>query len=81
MYIVRYMISEIYKQRQGVFMNDIEELIKTAEALCKNLEIASQHERKFCNELCSKLEMMSWETWRQANDLREAVNFYGVNYA
>lgn len=60
-------------------MNEVEELIKTADALCAKLEKAALDERRFCNELCAKFEIMSWELWRSANDMKEAINFYGVH--
>jgi len=59
-------------------MTNIEELIETANKLCKNLEAASKEETRFCSDLCLKLEVMSWEMWRSANDLKEAINAYGV---
>jgi hypothetical protein len=61
-------------------MNEIEELIKTTDRLCKRLEKASQDDKSFCLAICRQLEMMSWELYRSSNDLKEAVEFYGVNY-
>ena len=73
-------IKQTPKTSQGGNMNDLEELIKTADALCAKLTKAAQDEKRFSYELCAKLESMSWETWRSANELKDAINFYGVNY-
>ena len=61
-------------------MSDLDELIKTADNFCRSLERAAEQDKKICAELCLKFEVMSWEAWRSANDLREAINFYGVNH-
>lgn len=66
-------IQENTKPSQGDLMTDLEELISTAEKLCKTLENAANEEKRFCADLCLKFEVMSWEAWRSANDLREAI--------
>jgi hypothetical protein len=58
-------------------MNDLEELIKTADALCARLTNMAAEETRFSSELCHKLEMMSWDAWRSANDLKELIYHYG----
>jgi hypothetical protein len=71
------MICIIHKNTnisQGEFMTDLEELIATADKLCATLEKAANDEKRFCADLCLKFEVMSWEAWRSANDLREAIN-------
>jgi len=52
-------------------MTDLQELIETAERLSQRLEAASAQEKKFCVDICMKLEQMSWEIFRTANELNE----------
>lgn len=59
-------------------MNDLEELIKTADTLCNRLSKMAADERAFGFDLCAKFEMMSWDAWRTTNDLKELINHYGV---
>ena len=59
-------------------MNDLDELIKTADTLCNRLSKMAEDERSFGFDLCGKLEVMSWDAWRTANDLKELINHYGV---
>lgn len=61
-------------------MKDLADLLETADKLIKSLERAAMQDKAFCAELCLKFEVMSWEAWRTTNDLREAINYYGVNH-
>lgn len=56
-------------------MTNLQELIETANTLSKNLEKASNDEIKFCVDLQLRLQQMSWEMYRAANDLQEMRNY------
>jgi hypothetical protein len=56
-------------------MTNLQELIDTANILSKNLEIASNDDRRFCVDIQLILEKMSWELYRTANDLQEIRNY------
>lgn len=58
-------------------MNDLEELIKTAERLCNNLDKIAQEDVRISNEIAHHLEICSWEIQRQANDLKVLKQIYG----
>lgn len=55
----------------------LEELILTAERLCKNLEIAADNERKFTTDICLELERYSWQMCRMANDIKQIKDYVG----
>lgn len=58
-------------------MSNIEELIETTRKLSKSLEQAASNERKFCVDIQLRLEAMSWEMWRSANELNELKYYLG----
>jgi hypothetical protein len=60
-----------------VHMTNLQELIDTASRLSQRLEMASNDERKFCVDIQFRLEQMSWEIYRTANELKEINNFFG----
>ncbi len=56
-------------------MTNLQELIETANRLSKRLEDAANDEKRFCVEIQMKLESMSWEIFRAANDLESIKNY------
>lgn len=56
-------------------MTNIQELIETASRLSHRLEIAASEEKRFCVDICIKLEQMSWELYRTANDLKAIKDY------
>jgi hypothetical protein len=56
-------------------MTNLQELIDTANTLSNNLEKAAYDEKKFCVDICIKLEIMSWETFRLANELKQIRDY------
>lgn len=56
-------------------MSDLEELIQTANRLSINLDKAAQKDKQFCVDVCQRLEQMSWEIFRTANELKEIRNY------
>lgn len=57
-------------------MTNLEELIETTNRLCANLEKAANDEKRFCVDICLRLEQMSWEMYRAANDLKMIKEYY-----
>ena len=51
-------------------MNEIEGLIDQTLSLCKRLDEMSYNEKKFCIDLCVKLEVWSWELLRMCDCLK-----------
>lgn len=76
--VISGIIENNHKTSQGGKMNDIDELIKTADRLCENLSKYADDEKRFGADLCYTLEMISCQAWRSANDLKEAIDYYGV---
>jgi hypothetical protein len=58
-------------------MTQLDELIETADRLCKSLEKAAESEKIFCQDICHALEMYSWETYKMANAIREIKEYAG----
>lgn len=58
-----------------MIMTNIEELIQTAQRLSQNLEKAANEERRFCVDIQLRLEALSWELYRTANELQEIKNY------
>lgn len=56
-------------------MTNLQELIDTAQRLSNRLEMAAQEEKRFCVDICMKLESMSWEMYRTANDLKSIKDY------
>lgn len=70
------------KKRGNLHMTNLNELIETANILSTRLEQvanefeqAANDEKKFCIEICMKLEAMSWEIYRTANELEEIRSY------
>lgn len=51
-------------------MTNLQELIETANRLSQRLEKAANDEKNFCFDMQLRLEQMSWETFRTANELK-----------
>lgn len=56
-------------------MTALEELIETANRLSQRLEQAANDELKFSVDICMRLESMSWELFRTANELQEIKQY------
>lgn len=56
-------------------MTNIQELIETANRLSTRLEQAANEERRFCADIQLRLEQMSWEMFRTANELKEIKDY------
>lgn len=56
-------------------MTNLQELIETASRLSHRLEMAASEEKRFCIDICIKLEQMSWELYRTANDLKAIKDY------
>ena len=56
-------------------MTNLEELIQTAQKLSQRLEVASNEEKKFCVDICIRLEQLSWQMGRTARELEAINNF------
>ena len=52
-------------------MDHVQELIETASKLCATLERSATMEKLFCIDIQIRLEQMSWEAYRMANELKE----------
>lgn len=61
-------------------MTDLEELIRSADRLCKSLDDCAKNDRAFSDNVCHDLERMSWETMRLTNDLRQIKDYVGGAY-
>jgi predicted transcriptional regulator len=49
---------------------ELQDLIDTANKLCKNLEEYAIEEQKQSEEICSELEVMSWQIHCMAEELK-----------
>jgi hypothetical protein len=58
-------------------MTALQELIDTADRLCKNLDIASQNEKNYTTNICLELERYSWEIYRMMNEIKEIKDYCG----
>ena len=56
-------------------MTNLEELIETTQILSDRLDQAANDEKKFGYDICMRLESMSWETLRLANEIKEIKNY------
>ncbi len=52
-------------------MSEIDQLIETANRLSNTLSMIANNEMKYGWELGMKLEQLSYETYKTANDLKE----------
>lgn len=58
-------------------MKEINELIETADKLCKALEEAANNEATFCYEMQYALENYSWDVYRMKNEISNLYNRVG----
>jgi hypothetical protein len=58
-------------------MTALDELIETANRLSQRLEQAANDERRFCVDIQLRLEAMSWDLFKNANELLEIKNYIG----
>jgi hypothetical protein len=56
-------------------MTELEKLIEIAHHLSDRLDNMLREEMKFCVEIQIRLEFMSWEIYRTANELNEIKNY------
>lgn len=56
-------------------MTALDELIDTANRLSQRLEQAANDEKRFSTDIQLILERMSWEIYRNANELNEIKNY------
>jgi len=55
----------------------LQELIEATEKLCRNLDIASQNEKKFTIDICLQLEKYTLEMHRMSSDLQQIKDYVG----
>lgn len=58
-------------------MSTLQELINTANALSQRLEKAAIEEKTLCDDLRFRLELMSYEIFKTANELNEIKYYIG----
>ena len=56
-------------------MTNLQELIETANRLSERLEQAANDEKRFSIDIQMRLEAMSWELFRNANELQEIKGY------
>ena len=56
-------------------MTDLQNLIDTANKLSATLERLAENERKFGFEICHKLEILSWEMYRSAGEIKQIYEY------
>ena len=56
-------------------MTNLQELIETANRLSQRLEQAANDELRFGYDICARLEQISWEVYRTANELNEIKEY------
>lgn len=56
-------------------MTDLELLIETANKLSETLDRMAENEKRFGYEICHKLEMLSWDMFRTAGDIKEIKDY------
>jgi len=61
-------------------MQELEQLIITANNLIANLEIMAKNERKYGAELCHLIEQISYEFYKSTCELRE-ISHYCIGVA
>ena len=59
-------------------MSEIEELIKTTQALSNRLSNMADDERKFGWSMCHMMEQISWDLAKTSNELKEIKSYMGV---
>jgi len=58
-----------------VHMTNLQELIETAKRLSDRLQQAANDENEFCVDIQMRLESISWEFYRQANELNQIKEY------
>lgn len=56
-------------------MNDLKELIETAERLSNRLSQMAENEKQFGYEMCRLLEQISYDTYKTGCEIRELSNY------
>lgn len=56
-------------------MTNLEELVQTAQRLSKRLEMAAAEEKRFCVDICMRLEQLSWELLKTADEIEAIKNY------
>lgn len=56
-------------------MKDLQDLINTAKNLSDRLDQMAADEKRFCTDICLRLEQMSWEAIRMMDDLKSIQNY------
>jgi hypothetical protein len=56
-------------------MNDLQQLIEITNRLCTTLTMMSENERKFGFDLCYRIEQLSWDMERSANEMKEISDY------
>lgn len=56
-------------------MSDIEQLIETAYKLSNTLSMLADNERKFGYDLCYRIEQLSYDMNKSANDLKDIRSY------
>ena len=58
--------------------SNIDELIETTTRLCESIDSTLANELKLCAEIQHYLDIMSWETYKMANELKLLRECYGT---
>jgi hypothetical protein len=54
---------------------DLDLMIETCERLCNTLSVMADNEKKFGWDLCYRIEQLSFEMYKNAEELREINSF------
>lgn len=58
--------------------NDLNQLIQTCESLCNTLSIMADNEKKFGWDLCHRIEQLSYEMYKNAEELRHISSYDSI---
>jgi hypothetical protein len=56
-------------------MNDLQQLIEVTNRLCNTLSRMSENEKQFGFDLCYRIEQLSWDMERSANEMKEISSY------
>lgn len=70
-------MARIHNIHSESVKSNLEELIETTKNLCNRLDEIAKEELKFCEELGSDLERMSWEMTKFTSDLQSIKEHVG----
>jgi len=56
-------------------MTILDELVESADKLCKTLLEASNNEKMFSTNVCLELERLSWQTRRMENNIKSIKEY------